>query len=149
MDAPADSWKLSIEFKLAAKSFASRRTWHDRLIKLFFSFFFVFSGAGVMQATNSGTIKLDKRYSPNFQDERNKLAPKRKRDSVLKMKVHKRMDAEIENGASLPSDSANRQCILLNHCNSINKLIDLEMGRGKPQVVENFGGNNLFASCWP
>ncbi|KAK6631077.1 hypothetical protein RUM43_014173 [Polyplax serrata] len=61
-----------------------------------------------MQATNSGTIKLDKRYSPNFQDERNKLAPKRKRDSVLKMKVHKRMDAEIENGASLPSDSANQ-----------------------------------------
>nr|CAD7574171.1 unnamed protein product [Timema californicum] len=48
--------------------------------------------AGVMQGSNAaGTMKLDKRYSPSFRDDASRTkvaAAKRKRDDVLRMKVH-------------------------------------------------------------
>lgn len=43
--------------------------------------------AGVMQASNTGSTKLDKRYSPCFRDENGRkasLSGKRKRDDVFK-----------------------------------------------------------------
>lgn len=43
--------------------------------------------AGVMQASNTGSTKLDKRYSPCFRDENGRkqsLGGKRKRDDVFK-----------------------------------------------------------------
>lgn len=43
--------------------------------------------SGVMQATNTGSNKLDKRYSPSFRDDnprKQSLGSKRKRDDVLK-----------------------------------------------------------------
>nr|CAD7404020.1 unnamed protein product [Timema cristinae] len=47
---------------------------------------------GVMQGSNAaGAMKLDKRYSPSFRDDASRTkvaAAKRKRDDVLRMKVH-------------------------------------------------------------
>lgn len=52
---------------------------HSLMVKLFV--------AGVMQASNTGSTKLDKRYSPSFRDENGRkqsLGGKRKRDDVFK-----------------------------------------------------------------
>ncbi|KOX74669.1 Inositol hexakisphosphate kinase 2 [Melipona quadrifasciata] len=48
---------------------------------------------GVLQASNSGEVTLDKRYSPNFKEQDNNRqghnSSKRKREDVLRMKIHR------------------------------------------------------------
>ncbi|XP_043524162.1 uncharacterized protein LOC122536123 isoform X3 [Frieseomelitta varia] len=48
---------------------------------------------GVLQASNSGGFTLDKRYSPNFKEQDNNRqghnSSKRKREDVLRMKIHR------------------------------------------------------------
>ncbi|XP_066997518.2 uncharacterized protein Ip6k isoform X2 [Anabrus simplex] len=67
-----------------------------------------------MHASNSSGAKLDKRYSPSFRDDsgRGKAAPKRKRDDVLRMKVHRNF-AVGDVLVAAPLDNANKQYFLM------------------------------------
>ncbi|XP_058794253.1 uncharacterized protein LOC131665970 isoform X2 [Phymastichus coffea] len=72
---------------------------------------------GVMQATSSGEVKLEKRYSPSFRDQEHrpgKGSTKRKRDDVLRMKIHRKNSSVdiLKPGTHLDS-SANKQYFLL------------------------------------
>ncbi|XP_075237581.1 inositol hexakisphosphate kinase [Lycorma delicatula] len=68
---------------------------------------------GVMQASSSGGMKLDKRYSPSFRDDSSRPT-KRKRDDVLRMRVHRNKNAtEIVMTSPPPPDTANKQYFLL------------------------------------
>ncbi|KAJ9596252.1 hypothetical protein L9F63_027126, partial [Diploptera punctata] len=76
----------------------------------------VYISNGVMQASNSGGVQLNNRFSPSFRDDpsRGKLAAsKRKRDNVLRMKVHRKGNARDVLGSIMHIDntSSNKQFI--------------------------------------
>ncbi|XP_076683505.1 inositol hexakisphosphate kinase 1-like [Andrena cerasifolii] len=72
---------------------------------------------GVIQASNSDECALDKRYSPSFRDQDNRQghsSTKRKRDDVLRMKIHRDNTLTGTPKAGMHLDGApNRQYFLL------------------------------------
>ncbi|CAG5045091.1 unnamed protein product [Parnassius apollo] len=90
---------------------------------------------GVMQASNTGGQKLDKRYSPCFRDEngrRQSLSGKRKRDDVFKFKVHRNGNASEVLKSIAHMDNSNKQYFLMmeNITSSYRRpcVLDLKMG---------------------
>lgn len=89
---------------------------------------------GVMQATTMGGAKLEKRYSPSFHEEhaRKMSASKRKREDVLRMKVHKNGNAADVIKSISQLDNSNKQYFLMleNITSQFRKpcVLDLKMG---------------------
>ncbi|CAH2243317.1 jg2817 [Pararge aegeria aegeria] len=90
---------------------------------------------GVMQASNTGGTKLDKRYSPCFRDENGRkasLGGKRKRDDVFKFKVHRNGNANEVLKSIAHMDNSNKQYFLMmeNITSSYRRpcVLDLKMG---------------------
>ncbi|KAL0882989.1 hypothetical protein ABMA27_016477 [Loxostege sticticalis] len=90
---------------------------------------------GVMQASNTGSTKLDKRYSPSFRDENGRkqsLGGKRKRDDVFKFKVHRNGNASEVLKSIAHMDNSNKQYYLMmeNITSSYRRpcVLDLKMG---------------------
>nr|XP_026499832.1 inositol hexakisphosphate kinase 3 isoform X1 [Vanessa tameamea]XP_026499833.1 inositol hexakisphosphate kinase 3 isoform X1 [Vanessa tameamea]XP_026499834.1 inositol hexakisphosphate kinase 3 isoform X1 [Vanessa tameamea] len=90
---------------------------------------------GVMQASNTGSMKLDKRYSPCFRDENGRkqsLGGKRKRDDVFKFKVHRNGNASEVLKSIAHMDNSNKQYFLMmeNITSSYRRpcVLDLKMG---------------------
>ncbi|CAB3261644.1 unnamed protein product [Arctia plantaginis] len=90
---------------------------------------------GVMQASNTGGPKLDKRYSPCFRDENGRkqsLGGKRKRDDVFKFKVHRNGNASDVLKSIAHIDNTNKQYYLMmeNITSSYRRpcVLDLKMG---------------------
>ncbi|XP_035458396.2 inositol hexakisphosphate kinase 2 isoform X1 [Spodoptera frugiperda] len=90
---------------------------------------------GVMQASNTGGPKLDKRYSPCFRDENGRkqsLGGKRKRDDVFKFKVHRNGNASEVLKSIAHMDNSNKQYFLMmeNITSSYRRpcVLDLKMG---------------------
>lgn len=72
---------------------------------------------GVMQASSSGEVTLDKRYSPSFREQdvrQGKGSTKRKRDDVLRMRIHRRNSTiDILKPEMHLESASNRQYFLL------------------------------------
>ncbi|KAJ0176504.1 hypothetical protein K1T71_007683 [Dendrolimus kikuchii] len=90
---------------------------------------------GVMQASNTGGPKLDKRYSPCFREENGRkasLGGKRKRDDVFKFKVHRNGNASEVLKSIAHMDNSNKQYFLMmeNITSSYRRpcVLDLKMG---------------------
>ncbi|XP_053610163.1 inositol hexakisphosphate kinase 3 isoform X2 [Plodia interpunctella] len=90
---------------------------------------------GVMQASNTGSTKLDKRYSPCFREENGRkqsLGGKRRRDDVFKFKVHRNGNASEVLKSIAHMDNSNKQYFLMmeNITSSYRRpcVLDLKMG---------------------
>ncbi|KAK5644923.1 hypothetical protein RI129_006223 [Pyrocoelia pectoralis] len=70
---------------------------------------------GVMQATLCGGSKMEKRYSPSFRDDssRSKSGSKRKREDVLKIRVHHNGNPTDVMKSISQSDNTNKQYFLM------------------------------------
>ncbi|XP_059622946.1 uncharacterized protein LOC132266120 [Phlebotomus argentipes] len=91
---------------------------------------------GVLQATTTGGMKFDKRYSPSFRDDSTRKngsgAPKRKREDVLRMKIHKNGNAADVIKSISHIDNSNKQYYLMleNITSQFRQpcILDLKMG---------------------
>ncbi|XP_018320321.1 inositol hexakisphosphate kinase 1 [Agrilus planipennis] len=69
---------------------------------------------GVMQATLCSGAKLEKRYSPSFRDDtRSKSGSKRKREEVIKIRVHHNGNPKEVLKSISQSDNSNKQYFLM------------------------------------